>query len=131
MKKDIEIPEVKGVFVAAVYEKNEEFQSMDWNAYLINDRETPLETVLIVTKGYDEKDVTSTMRHSIKVLPPRSFAKVEFLQDEVLKLNNEFSVSFFSEGKMYHKKYVFRKNTINEKALQGIPVMTKKGVLLK
>lgn len=131
MKKDIEIPEVKGVFVAAVYEKNEEFQSMDWNAYLINDRETPLETVLIVTKGYDEKDVTSTMRHSIKVLPPRSFAKVEFLQDEVLKLNNEFSVSFFSEGKMYHKKYVFRKNTINEKALQEIPVMTKKGVLLK
>lgn len=131
MKKDIEIPEVKGVFVAAVYEKNEEFQSMDWNAYLINDRETPLETVLIVTKGYDEKDVTSTMRHSIKVLPPRSFAKVEFLQDEVLKLNNEFSVSFFSEGKMYHKKYVFRKNTINEKALQENPVMTKKGVLLK
>lgn len=131
MKKDIEIPEVKGVFVAAVHEKNEEFQSMDWNAYLINDRETPLETVLIVTKGYDEKDVTSTMRHSIKVLPPRSFAKVEFLQDEVLKLNNEFSVSFFSEGKMYHKKYVFRKNTINEKALQEIPVMTKKGILLK
>lgn len=131
MKKDIEIPEVKGVFVAAVREKNEEFQSVDWNAYLINDRETPLETVLIVTKGYDEKDVTSTMRHSIKVLPPRSFAKVEFLQDEVLKLNNEFSVSFFSEGKMYHKKYVFRKNTINEKALQEIPVMTKKGVLIK
>lgn len=131
MKKDIEIPEVKGVFVAAVREKNEEFQSVDWNAYLINDRETPLETVLIVTKGYDEKDVTSTMRHSIKVLPPRSFAKVEFLQDEVLKLNNEFSVSFFSEGKMYHKKYVFRKNTINEKALQQIPVMTKKGVLIK
>lgn len=131
MKKDIDIPEVEGVFVAAVLEKNEDFQSMDWNAYLINDLETPIETVLIVTRGYDDKDVTSTMRHSIKVLPPRSFAKVEFLQDEVLKLNNEFSVSFFSEGKMYHKKYVFRKNTINEKALQEIPVIPKKGVLLK
>lgn len=131
MKKDIEIPEVEGVYVAAVREKNEDFQSMDWNAYLINDRETSIDTVLIVTRGYDDKDVTSTMRHSVKELPPQSFAKVEFLQDDVLKLNNEFSVSFFADGKMYHKKFVFRKNTINEKALQEIPVMTKKGVLLK
>lgn len=131
MKKDIDIPKVEGVYVAAVREKNEEFQSMDWNAYLINDREAPVDTVLIVTRGYDDKDVTSTMRHTIKELPPKSFAKVEFLQDDVLKLNNEFSVSFFADGKMYHKKYIFRKNTINEKALQEIPVMPKKGVLLK
>ena len=131
MKKDIDIPKVEGVYVAAVREKNEEFQSMEWNAYVINDRESPVDTVLIVTRGYDDKDVTSTMRHTIKELPPKSFAKVEFLQDDVLKLNNEFSVSFFADGKMYHKKYIFRRNTINEKALQEIPVMTKKGVLLK
>lgn len=131
MKKDIEIPKVEGVYVAAVREKNEEFQSVDWNAYLINDLETSIDTVLIVTRGYDDKEVTSTMRHSIKELPPQSFAKVEFLQDEVLKLNNEFSVSYFSEGKMFHKKFVFRKNSINEKALQELPVIPKKGVLLK
>ncbi len=131
MKKDIDIPRVEGIYVAAVREKNEEFQSMDWNAYLINDKETPIDTVLIVTRGYDDEDVTSTMRHSIKELPPQSFAKVEFLQDEVLKLNNEFSVSYFSEGKMFHKKFVFRKNSINEKALQELPVIPKKGVLLK
>lgn len=131
MKKDIEIPKVEGVYVAAVREKNEEFQSIDWNVYLINDKETPIDTVLIVTRGYDDKDVTSTMRHSIKELPPQSFAKVEFLQEDVLKLNNEFSVSYFSEGKMFHKKYIFRKNSINEKALQELPVIPKKGVLLK
>lgn len=131
MKKDIDIPKVEDVFVAAVREENKEFQSLDWNAYLINDRDTAIDTVLIVSKGYDDKDVTSTMRHTVKELPPQSFAKVEFLQDEVLKLNNEFSVSFFSEGKMFHKKYLFRKNSINEKALQEIPVMNKKGVLLK
>ncbi len=131
MKKDIDIPKVEGIFVAAVREENEEFRSMDWNAYVINDRDTAVDTVLIVSKGYDDKEVTSTMRHTIKELPPQSFAKVEFLQDEVLKLNNEFSISFFAEGKMFHKNYVFRKNSINEKALQEIPVMTKKGVLLK
>ncbi|WP_029038119.1 hypothetical protein [Salinimicrobium xinjiangense] len=131
MKKDIEIPEVKGVFLAAVREKHEEYGSLDWNAYLINDRGEAIEGVLIVSKGYDGKRETSTMRHSLTELPAQSFAKVEFLQEDVLQLNNEFSVSFFAEGKMFHKKFVFRKNSINEKALQELPVMQRKGVLLK
>ena len=131
MKKDIEIPEVKDVFIAAVLEKHEEYGTFDWNAYLINNRSQAIEGVLIVSKGYDGKKETSTMRHSLSNLPPQSFARVEFLQDDVLQLNNEFSVSFFSEGKMFHKKFVFKKNSINEKALQDLPVMLKKGVLLK
>ena len=131
MKKDIEIPEVKGVFMAVVREKNEDFRSMDWNAYLVNEGETPIDTVLIVTRGYSDSQATSTMRHSLKELPPKSFAKVEFLQDEVLALNNEFSVSFFAEGKMLHKKFVFKKNSINEKAMREIPVMGKKGVVVR
>lgn len=131
MKKDIDIPQVEKVYIAAVREKHEEFQTDDWNAYLINDRDEAIDTVLIVTRGYDDQRSTSTMRHTIKELPRQSFAKVEFLQDDVLKLNNEFSVSFFSEGKMFHKKYIFRKNSINEKALQEVPVMSKKGILLK
>ena len=131
MKKDIKNPEVKDVVVAAVHEKNEEFQTMDWNVYLINSGEKTLETVLIVSRGYTAESESSTMRHSIKELPPKSYAKVEFLEDAVLKLNNEFSVSFFSEGEMFHKKYIFKKNSINEKALQELPVMQKEGVLLK
>ena len=131
MKKDIEIPQVEGVYVAAVHEQHEEFKTHDWNAYLINDRKEPIETVLIVSKGYDGKKATSTMRHTLKALPAKSFAKVEFLQDEVLQLDNEFSVSFFAEGKMFHKKYIFKKNSINEKALQELPVVGRKGILLK
>lgn len=117
--------------MAAVREQHEEYKSLDWNAYFINDLSETLEGVLIVSKGYDDKRETSVMRHSIAKLPPKSFAKVEFLQDDVLQLNNEFSVSFFAEGKMFHKKFVFRKNSINENALQEVPVMQKKGVLLK
>ena len=131
MKKDIEIPEVKDVFLAVVREENEDFRRLAWNAYLVNDSNTAIDTVLIVTRGFSEAQTTSTMRHSLKELPPKSFAKVEFLQDEVLALNNEFSVSFFSEGKMLHKKFLFRKNSINEKATQDIAVMGKKGVVVK
>ena len=131
MKKDIEIPEVKDVFMAVVREENEDFRSMDWNAYLVNESDAPIDTVLIVTRGYSESQTTSTMRHSLKELPPKSFAKVEFLQDEVLALNNEFSVSYFADGQMLHRKFVFKKNSINEKATQEIPVMGKKGVVVR
>ena len=131
MKKDIEIPESKGIYLAAVREKNEEFQSMEWNAYLINDRETSIEMVLIVTKGFDQEESTYTMRHSIKMLPAKSFAKIEFLQEEVLRLNNQFSVTYFADNKMYEKTFLFRKNSINEAALKDLPVIKKQGVLVK
>ncbi|MGY5849246.1 hypothetical protein [Salegentibacter sp. F14] len=131
MKEDINIPEVKGVYLAAVKQFNKDFRAEEWNAYLINDREDTLEMVLIVSRGFSEKDSTSVMRHKIEKLPPKSFAKIEFLQDEVLALNNEFQVTFFAENKMFDKKFLFRKNTINEKALSELPLIPEKGVLLK
>lgn len=131
MKKDIEIPEVTGIYVAAVREYNEAFRSHEWNAYIINDKPVPVEMVLIVARGYDEKDTTSTMRHSIKVLPAKSFAKIEFMQDEVLRLNNEFLVSFFEGSKMFEKRFLFKKNEIKEAAASGLPVMHQEGILAK
>lgn len=129
MKKDIEIPDVKNVHVAAVREKHAEYQTMDWNAYIINDREIPLEMVLIVSKGSDKNSTTSVMRHSIKVLPAKSFAKIEFLQEEVLQLTNQFAVTFFAEGKMFERTYVFPENIIKEDEVKDLPVTDQKGIL--
>jgi len=81
--------------MAAVYSFNKEHRVYDWYVYLINENKYPLETILIVSKGFDQKDKTSTMRHQLKVLGAKSFARVELLQPDLLKLNNEFSVSFF------------------------------------
>lgn len=131
MKKDIEIPESKEIYLAVVREKNEEFQSMEWNSYIINNGKTSIEMILIVTKGFDKEESTSTMRHSIKELPAKSFAKIEFLQDEVLRLNNQFSVTYFAGNKLYEKTFLFRKNTINEAVLKELPVMNSRGLLLK
>lgn len=129
MKKDIEIPESRDIHIAAVREKHEEFKSLDWNAYIINDRKEAVEMVLIVSKGEGNNKATSTMRHSIKVLPAKSFAKIEFLQDEVLQLNNQFSVTYFADGKMYEKTFNFRKNSVKEKDAVELPVMPQKGIL--
>ncbi|GGW98793.1 hypothetical protein [Salegentibacter mishustinae] len=129
MKKDIDIPEVENVYVAAVKVYNESFKVEEWNAYLINDRDEAIEMALIVSKGYDNKKETSVIRHKLEKLPSKSFAKIEFIQEEVLALNNQFQVTFFADGKMFEKKYLFRKNSVNEKALREIPIIPNKGVL--
>lgn len=131
MKKDIEIPEVKDVHVAVVQEQHPEYKTQDWNAYIINNSDADLETVLIVSQGYTDKKMTPPMRHTIAMLPARSYAKIEYLQEKVLALNNEFKITFFEGNQMFDKTYVFRKNTINEKALQAIPLMQLRGVLVK
>ena len=131
MKKDISIPEVKGVYVAVVQEYNDIYKTNDWNAYIINDKEVDLDMILIVSKGYTQEKETSLMRHKLDRLPKKSYAKIELLQEEVLALNNEFKVTFFEGNSMYDKTYLFRRNTINSKALQPIPLMEARGILVK
>ena len=129
MKKDIHIPEVKDVYIAVVHDYNENYKVYDWNAYIINDKAVDLEMVIIVTKGYSEAKKTATFRKKIELLPAKSFAKIELLLDIVLAINNRFDVSFFENNTVFEKSFEFRKNTINEKALQNIPLMNVKGVL--
>ena len=131
MKKDIQIPTVKDVFIAVVQEQHPEYKTNDWNAYIINNQDVDLEMVLIVSKGFSEEKITPVMRHTIALLPARSYAKIEFMQNDVLTLNNEFKVTFFEGNRMCDKTYLFRKNTVNTRALQAIPLMQLKGVLVK
>ncbi len=131
MKKDIIIPEVKDVYVAVVQEEHPEYKTLDWNAYIINDKAVDIEMLLIVSKGYDGNKETSVMRHKLDKLPAKSYAKIELMQDVVLALNNAFKITFFEGNQMLDKTFVFRKNTINTKALQQIPLMPLKGVLVK
>jgi hypothetical protein len=129
LKKDIHIPEVKDVYIAVVHEYNETYKVYDWNAYIINDKSVALDLVIIVTKGYSEAKKTATFRKKIDVLPAKSFAKIEMLLENVLSINNRFNVSFFEDNTVFEKSFEFRKNTINEKALQNIPLINIKGVL--
>ena len=131
MKKDIQIPKVEDVYIAVVNEYNDIYKTQDWNAYIINDKQVDLEMVLIVTSGYSEKKITSTFRKQLDVLPKKSYAKIELMQEELFALNNSFKVSFFEGNAMFDKTYLFRENTINLKALQPIPLMEARGVLVK
>jgi len=131
MKKDIEFPEVKEVYIAVVNEYNDIYKTQDWNAYIINDKDVDLEMVLIVTSGYSKDKMTSIFRKKLDKLPKKSYAKIELMQEDLFAINNQFKVSFFEGNKMFDKTYLFRKNTINLKALQPIPLMDVKGILVK
>ena len=131
MKKDIQIPKVEGVYIAVIHEYNDIYKTQDWNAYIINDKAVDLNMVLIVTSGYSEEKITSTFRKKLDTLPKKSYAKIELMQEDLFALNNTFKVSFFEGNAMFDKTYLFRKNTINLKALQPIPLMDVKGVLVK
>lgn len=131
MKKDIQIPEVTDVLIAVVKEYNDIYKTEDWNVYFINNKQVDLEMVLIVSHGYDDKDSTSKMRHKIEKLPANSYAKVELIQPELFKLNNEFKVSFFLDNQLQEKNFVFEKNSLKEGSLRLIKELDKKGILKK
>jgi len=131
MRKDIEIPKVEKLFLAVTEEYNETFKTNDHYAYLINQREADLETVLVLSHGSDGEQRTSYMRHKIDRLPARSFARVELMQEEVLELNNSFKVTFFEGNKMFEKDFLLKKGSLKEGNLRHIEILGKRGILLK
>lgn len=131
MKKDIQIPSVENVYIAVVNEYNDIYKTQDWNAYIINDKDVDLDMVLIVTSGYSDDKMTSIFRKKLDKLPKKSYAKIELMQEDLFALNNQFKVTFFEGNVMFDKTYTFRKNTINLNALQAVPLMEARGVLVK
>ena len=129
MKKDIEIPVVKDVYIALVHEWNDEFLSTEWNAYILNDGSTPIALVFVVSKGYHGDLKTATMRHSMEALGAKSYEKLEFVQKEVLDLTNEFYVTYYLKGKLYEKRFIFKKGSVTEQNLTQIPLLQRDGVL--
>lgn len=129
MKKDIEIPAVTNVEMAMVYEYNNIYKTDDWNVYLINNKSVPLEMLIVVSQGFSKKKTTSLLRKKLTVLPANSFAKIEYMQPELFKLNNRFQVTFFEKNTLFEKTFLFKENTVKESALRNISEIKKRGVL--
>lgn len=135
MKKDITIPKVENVFLAAVQEWSDDFMEKVWYVYLINDSDFDLDSVMVVSKAFGtiagEMKKTSLLRHAFIKVPTVSVVKVEMIEKNVLALNNEFSVTYFIGNTLYDKKFIFRTNTINERATEEVPILFVNGVVVK
>ena len=131
MKKDVEnaIPEVEDVYVVAAFEYNSIFKVDEWTIYLVNDNSEALETVLVVSKGESKTKTTSILRKKLEVLPAKSYAKLEFLHDDVLQVDNIFQVTYFLNGKLMHKDFKFPKYSLKSKDIKDLPLLNSKGII--
>jgi len=133
MKKDIIIPKVENVYIVAIQEWNDDFLENSWYAYLVNGNNEKLEMAMVVSRAYGlikgEERKTATFRHAFATVEPQTAVRIELLENNVLQLNNEFALSYFLNGQLYDKKFIFRTNTINEKGQTDLPVINKRGIL--
>ena len=133
MKKDIIIPTVENVFLAAVQEWSDDFMEKVWYAYLINDSDFNLDGVMIVSKAFGtidgEMKKTSLLRHAYVEVPAVSVVKIEMIEKSVLALNNEFMLTFFMGEKLYDRKFIFKADSINENAVEEVPILFVDGVI--
>ena len=135
MKKDINPSSIKDVAVAIVKEVNELNQEV-WNVYLINMSSEKIHQVLVSSRGYlklenGEETKTTTLRHALGDIEAMSFAKIEPIMEDVFGLHNEFWVSFFKDNELLDKKYIFLAETIKDENLISIPILFKKGIMIK
>jgi hypothetical protein len=135
MKKDITIPEVENVFLAAVQEWSDDFMEKVWYAYLVNDSDFQLDSVMIVSKAFGtidgEMKKTSLLRHAFMEIPAVSVVKIEMIEKSVLTLNNEFMVTYFIGNTLYDKKFIFKANSINEETTEEVPILFVEGIMVK
>ncbi len=134
MKKDIPIRKVEGVALAIV-PRNENLAEDLWDTYIVNLKHQPLRSVLVSSKGYGEEQgaslKTTTLRHFFEEIDAEAAVKVEPIQSKLFHLTHEYWISFVQEDYMFDKKFIFVKGSIDEAHFTTIPLVNKRGVMIK
>ena len=115
MKQDISFDPVEGVSVAIVPDAEGAPGTAGqptWTVYLLNDNDTALENVLIAAEGYGTQPTgeavrTSTLRYRFEHVEPRSATAVELIDPAVFHLTNQYWVSYYQNGRIFDKKFLF------------------------
>ncbi len=134
MKADLpeNIVEDMGIAIALTGETAE---AKSWTVYLVNFKEVAVQNAMITSKGYGEKDgksvKTSLLRHFIGDVPALAYAGVEAIDPAVFGLTNEYWLSYYLNGDIFDKKFIFLPESIVEGNLIHIPVLNKPGVLIR
>lgn len=137
MKKDIPVRKVEQLAVAIIprVDTNLKDETDLWDVFIINLKQAPIKNVFISSKGYGEIDneqrKTTTLRHFFKEIPPESAVQIEPIQQVVFQLTNEYWVSFTYEDYMYDKRYVFVIDSITSQNFTTVPIIQRKGVMIR
>ena len=134
MIKDIPQLTVEDIGVCVVKEKDENDVEV-WNVYVVNYKSDAIDGVLVTSSGYglmnEEKKATTTLRHFLDRIEPMDFKKVEPIMEDTFGLTNEYWVSFYLDKKLYDKKFIFLPESITESNFIQVPIIFKRGVLIR
>lgn len=126
---------VEDVAMAVVPDSEDKSDGVGWVVYLVNLKNEPIDGVIVASMGYgslEGKQVkTSTLRQFFDRVNGNAFVKVELIEKKLIALNNEFWVSFWYKGKIFDKRYVFVTESIISENLTEVPVLQKRGVMIK
>jgi hypothetical protein len=133
MIKDIPFKKMEDVAVAVAPREDEKGEV--WVVYLVNMKDSAITGVLVNSKGYGTVDgrqvKTSSLRHFFDKIDGRDFVTIEILPKQLTSIANQFWVSFWLDGFLYDKQFVFVTESIIRDNLINIPVLNKKGVMIK
>lgn len=129
MKKDIKIDKVEDVGIAAVKEQDDL-----WSMHLVNLKDIPLDDAIIAISGSGnvdgEKKKTSSTRHFFKVIPAKKSVPIESITSNIVGFTHTYWLSFYIDGKIFDKKFVFLPDSIKEENATRIAEINKTGVLI-
>lgn len=132
MKKDIERPVVEGVTVV-IAKKVNELNKTEWNVHLINENESDITNTLVTSKGYGQVDgetkKTSVLRHFLETVEAGKTALIEPIDPNIFHITNEYWVSYYMDGKLYDKRFVFLPESITNENLSYIKALDTEGIL--
>ena len=136
MKKDISLRKVEHIAIAVVPRlPHEEDHEHFWDAYFINLKNEPIQSVLINSYGYGildgESRKTSSLRYFFEEIPAMTAVKIEPMYENVLSFANEFWVSFSYDNYLFDKKYVFVAGSLSPLNFTDIPLLQRKGVMIR
>jgi hypothetical protein len=136
MMKDIPQHKVEELAIAVVPRFNDGIPEEEmWDVWVINLKDEPIENVLINSKGYGEIEGeqmrTTILRHFFNQIGPKQACLVEPIQTKLFDIANEYWISFTYEGYMYDKKYVFVRGSISEDHFTRIPLLERRGVMIR
>ncbi len=134
MKKDIVFPTVEGIRVAIAC-KDVMAEVPEWAVYLLNTNAFDIDNVMVVSKGYSEKEQkqeqqrTSILRQYLGTIEAGQHMQIELIDPSVFHLFNEYWVSYYVNGQIYDKKFIFVPESIISENLVYIPQLELKGIL--
>ena len=139
MKQDIPFEPVAGVSVAVVPNQPtpvpDEADQAVWNVYLLNNNDFALDNVLVSADGYGTQPTgetvrTTTLRYHFPQVGPRSATAIELINSAVFHLTNQYWVSYYVDGQIFDKKFLFVPGAIDAANLSHLDLLAgQAGVL--